>query len=46
MARVTIHYKNGRSAPSFVTYDPEVIARYKGYADTDPEIREVEVTDD
>jgi len=45
VATVQIHYKDGTSAPSFETYDPKVIARYKGYEDTDPAIERVEVTD-
>lgn len=45
MATVQIHYKDGSSAPAFQTSDPKVIARYKGYQDTDPDIERVEVTD-
>lgn len=43
MAKVQIVYKNGRKAPEFETFDPKVIARYKGYAITDPAIERVTV---
>jgi hypothetical protein len=43
MATVQIVYTNGRKAPAFTTYDPDVLARYKRYADTDPEIERVDV---
>jgi hypothetical protein len=44
MATVTIHYTNGNSR-SFETFDQKVIARYEGYAFTDPEIASVQVQD-
>lgn len=43
MATVQIVYKDGRKAPAFETFDPKVIARYKGYAITDDTIERVEV---
>lgn len=43
MAIVQIVYKNGRKAPSFETFDPKVIARYRGYGITDPAIEHVTV---
>lgn len=43
MATVQIVYKDGRKAPAFETYDPKVIARYKGYEATDPAIERVDV---
>ena len=45
MATVQIVYTDGNKAPAFQTSDPKVIARYKGYAITDPDIERVDVTD-
>lgn len=43
MATITIVYTNGTRAKSFETFDPKVIARYKGYEATDSSIERVEV---
>lgn len=45
MATVTVHHTDGTSN-SFVTYDEKVIARYQGYASTDPDIASVTVDRD
>jgi hypothetical protein len=45
MATVQIVYTDGSKAPAFETSDPKVIARYRRYAITDPDIERVDVDD-
>jgi hypothetical protein len=45
MAKITIEWRTGAET-SFETFDAATIARYRGYATTDPGIKSVDVDGD